>query len=154
MLQYKELEPIDAPDHFATVVYNNFLNLRKVANLKHTPEEIKRLLRSRRLFGFLVYDNNVLVAYLMGEKMDLNDGRLVCYVSYLYVAKKYRKKGIGEQLVKLAIGKTKEYGISFLLLKCDTTNEQICQFYKKRGFVPDPILASGDRYDALTYYVQ
>jgi len=154
-IYYRDLLPMrENTTHFTDVIYNNFLNLRRNKDLKHTKTEISRLLVSQKMYGFLIYNNAILIGYLVGEMLNLNDGRLVYYINYLYVAKKYRKKGLGEQLVKLALRKSENIGLSFVVLTCDTYNQHVCEFYKKRGFILDPILSKGAQYDVFTYYLQ
>lgn len=153
-LYYKELFPMTGTTkYFIDVIYNNFLNLDKQEGLKHTKDEIKRLLTSQSMVGFLVHDKDILVGYIVGEQINLNDGRLVFYITYIYTAKKYRNKGLGEKLVKYILQKVKKIGLSFVVLKCDGTNEKVCKFYSKRGFVPDPVLSSNGKHKVLVYYL-
>lgn len=153
-LYYRDLKPIkENTIHFTDVLYNNFLNLRQNKDLKHTKTEISRLLVSPKMYGFLVYSNTTLVGYLVGEMINLNDGRLVYYINYLYIAIRFRKHGLGEQLVKLALKKSKDIGLSFVVLTCDTNNKYVCDFYSKRGFVPDPILSKASRHSVFTFYL-
>jgi ribosomal protein S18 acetylase RimI-like enzyme len=151
---YKELYTMSGTTkHFIDVIYNNFLNLASDKSSKHTKEEIKRLLTSQNMFGFLLYNGKILVGYIIGEKINLSDGRLVNYITYLYVAKNYRTCGLGEQLVTLSITKTRNIGLSFIILKCDKFNNSICKFYSKRGFIPDPVLGNTGKHQILTYYL-
>ena len=144
-------EDIDA---FVDVIYKNFINLAKYEELKHTEKEIKRLLKSANFLGLFVYNKKThLVAYMLGEIMKLNDGRIVYYMSYFYVAKPYRVKGIGSQMMNMIIEKCKSRRISYIMLMCDTEDTAVHDFYLMRRFMPDPILRRYDRYDVLTLYI-
>ena len=82
---------------FINLIYQQFSYLTD-PKLNHNLGEISRLINNNRDFlGILVYHDNILIAYLVGEfkKLDDNqDGRLVYYITYMYVAPKYRNKKI------------------------------------------------------------
>lgn len=144
----------DDIDTFVKVVYKNFINLAKYEELKHTEKEIGRLLKSSNFLGLFVYNKKThLVAYMLGEIMKLNDGRVVYYISYFYVAKPYRSKGIGSQMMNMIIEKCKSRKISYIMLTCDTEDTTVYDFYLMRRFMPDPILRKYDRYDIFTLYI-
>ena len=136
------------------IIYNNFLYLKDIEYLKHTLDEISKLLNSEDFMGFFIYNsNNILIGYLIGEIMQLSDGRLICFISYFYVASKHRKKGLGKNLINKCIEKCKTLGLSFISLNANKTNTYIMNYYSKIGFVNDLILEIDDPYTILTLYI-
>lgn len=53
------------------------------------------------------------------------------FIHHLYVDKKYHGKGIGTQLLKATIDKTKLP----ITLKCLKNNKKAVDFYRKKGFI-------------------
>ena len=94
-----------------------------------------------------------MIAYLIGEFKTLNDGRYVYYISYLYVAKPYRSRKIGAQLMKLIISKCNNIGVKHIILTCDTHDRKVLTFYKNIGFIPDPVLKNLSRHEVYTLYM-
>jgi GNAT superfamily N-acetyltransferase len=153
-LFYREFNKINDCDAFVDVVYNNFIYLTKFPELMHTREEIKRILKSDETFGCIIYDeNNNIVGYLIGEFKNLNDNRYVYYISYFYILQKYRSKGIGKIIMKVVINKCTKRGIKFVMLTCDLYDGKIVEFYKKMGFVDDPVLNSKGRHRVMTLFL-
>jgi ribosomal protein S18 acetylase RimI-like enzyme len=148
---YKEISSLSNVDAFVNIIFLNFPELIQIEKLKHTKEQIKKLLTSNKMNGFLVYNKKgVLIAYIIGELINLNDRRTTFYISYLYVANKYRKKGIAKKLMSLIVSKCRKIGIRNITLTVDTDNKSIYDFYLKWGFMPDQILRTYDKYDVLT----
>ena len=52
----------------------------------------------------------------------------------LYIENEYKRKGVGTQLMKLAIEKSREYHCRALVLETQSSNYPAIQFYKKCGF--------------------
>lgn len=90
---------------------------------------------------------------MIGEFKNLNDGRLVYYITYLFVAPKFRNKRIASQLLRYLINKCKSWGIKHITLTCDTYNIKLCSFYKKIGFIPDLIMRNMKRHEIFTLYL-
>ena len=123
-------------------------------NLGHNIDEIRRLLNDRNMISYVAYDKQgKIIAYLIGEMKHLNDGRIVYYISYLYVIPQYRNRKIGSQLIHLMIQKCKQRGTKFIMLTCDTSNKMLIAFYMKRGFIRDPILKNGKQHEVFCLYV-
>ena len=139
---------------FGTTIFNNFVHLSDVPELQHSRSEIIRLLSSANMLSYVLYNNsNMMLGYLVGEKKHLNDGRIVFYVSYMYIGKKYRSKKLGSYLMNLIIDKCRETGIKFITLTCDTKNKKVMSFYEKMKFVQDPLLRNFKRHDIFTLYL-
>lgn len=131
------------------VIYNNFVYLTDFPELKHTKEDINEIFDSEGHLSYLVYFNNKLIGYLVGDFRLLPDNRYAYYISYLYVSKDHRKKKIGSHLMKNIITKCKKDGVKFITLTCDTNDKGVINFYRKIGFAKDPIL--GDRKRHMVY---
>jgi ribosomal protein S18 acetylase RimI-like enzyme len=149
----KEIRRINNPGPLSEIIYKNFLELSDTPSLQHSREEIQRLLTNPEFIGFFVYDGQKVVAYLTGEKKHLNDGRIVYYITYIFVGGKYRNHKIGSRLMEILIGKCEQWGISFIMLTCDITDNKVINFYKKLGFTPDPILKNGTQHEVYSLYV-
>lgn len=135
---------------FARTIYNNFLSLADYPVLKHTMDEIRRLLMSDDLILYLAIRDKKIIGYLVGEFMTLNDGRNVLYISYLYVASKFRKHNVGSNLLKMAMNKSIKSKLNGILLISDTEDKQAANFYAKHYFSYDNILRRYERYDVLS----
>lgn len=150
----KEIRKIrNGVDNIAKSIYNNFASLSHSEQLGHNIKEIKQMLTSDNFIGFFVYDESKIVSYLVGEIKNLNDGRIVYYITYIYVGKQYRHKKIGSQLMKMLIYKCRNWGIGFITLTCDIKNNKVMNFYKNLGFKQDPILKNMGRHEVFTLYL-
>jgi len=138
---------------FADAIHKHFIYLAERPELQHNIYELRRLLTGKDTISFVVYDGDKIVAYLVGEIKDLNDGRVAYYVSYLYVCEKYRSKKIGTKLMKTVIDKAKASDIRYVILTCDTEDKKVHEFYQKLGFMPDHILRNYGRHEVMTLYL-
>jgi ribosomal protein S18 acetylase RimI-like enzyme len=146
------VKKIKQPHILANVIYQNFIYLEKEPQLMHTKDEIIKLLSSNDLMCYLVYHNNKLIGYLVGEFKNVSD-RFVFYVSYVYVMDSYRGHKIGTHLMDILIDYCKNNGIKFIVLTCDTFDKKIIDFYtKKYKFVKDPVLSTGDRHEVFCLF--
>lgn len=131
------------------VVYKNFEELTEYPELKHNPRELMRLLTSETAKVLLIIINGKIAAYLVGEAIDLVDGRKVFYVSYIYTATKFRKQGFASRLMEYVENLAKEFNYDGVLLTCDTENDTVHNFYLSRGYFPDLILRNYKKHDVL-----
>jgi ribosomal protein S18 acetylase RimI-like enzyme len=93
--------------------------------------------------------NGAIAAYLIGEIIKLNDGRIVLYINYLYTSKYFRNRGLASKLIDVAEQIVKAEKLDGLMLTCDTENNIIYNFYLKKGFMTDLILRRYEKYDVL-----
>jgi len=135
---------------FANVIYNNFIHLSNDPQLQHNTTELRRLLNSSNMVAYVVYQQNTIIAYLVGETKHLNDGRDAFYISYLYIGQKYRGKKLGSKLMKMLINKCNSDGTLYILLTCDIKDKKVYEFYEKIGFMPDAILRNYGRHEVLS----
>ena len=150
-MKCKEVKRISNPDILANVVYNNFMYLINFPELQHTKQDIIKTLMLSGNMCYLVYDNkNKLIAYLIGDFRTLSDSRNVYYISYVYVVESYRGKKIGSQLMNILMRKCKLNGTNVIILTCDTHDKRLVNFYKRYGFVVDPVLGAGKRHEVFS----
>jgi ribosomal protein S18 acetylase RimI-like enzyme len=154
-LKCVETKKIQNPELFANIIYNNFLYLTEFPHLSHNKKTIIDTLRLPNNLCFLVYNDDKLIGYLVGDFKTLNDQRYVYYISYLYVLESYRSNGLGGQLMNLLINRCKSLGVSFIVLTCDNHDPKVIKFYKKHGFVLDPILGlkASKRHQVMCLYL-
>lgn len=69
---------------------------------------------------------------LVGLCSTLADGKMTVYVNYLLVLPEYQGKGLGRQLLRLTLGRYRQYR-RFLLL----SDKKAVGFYEKFGFSLD-----------------
>ena len=144
---------IKNPQLLSSIAFNNFKYLCKFPELAHAEENIYQTLTSSGNLCYLLYDNDLLIAYLIGDFRTLADNRYVYYISYFYIAEKYRNKKIGGKILSMLINKCRSEGLKFIVLTCDTLDDKNVYFYKKYGFVPDPLLGSNKRHNVYCLYL-
>ena len=147
----REVNKIKDVIPLAHMIYKNFEYLAADPTLGHNMQEITRMLTSADFKGIMVYDaNNHLVAYIVGEFKDLPDGRSTYYISYLYVSPTMRGRKIASRLMNMVEQKCQsDWDVRNVTLTCDTT-KPIFDFYKKRGYIFDPIMRTFRNNDVLT----
>jgi ribosomal protein S18 acetylase RimI-like enzyme len=136
---------IKNPEILSSIAFKNFIYLSQFPELMHSEKNIYKALQEEGNLCYLVYDKNVLIAYLIGDFRTLADNRYVYYISYFYVAEKYRGKKLGSKIMDMIINKCQNLGVKFIVLTCDTQDTKIINFYRKYGFVKDPILGTGEK---------
>ena len=134
--------PIKEIPDFIDIIFENFKDLKYIDDAHHTHRYIKRLLERAEKYCLISLDDDMTTinGYIVGEKQLLIDGRMVFYITYLYVSPTDRNRGIGKCLIKRIISKCNiSFGIKFIMLMCNKKNE-LNNFYSKLGFVEDPII--------------
>jgi GNAT superfamily N-acetyltransferase len=136
-------------EKFVEMLYLNFAELADYPELKHNRQELMRLVTSDQSKIVLIIVNKKIAAYLVGETMDLNDGRRVFYISYIFTAKMFRKQGFASKLMNYIEEYSKKFEYDGLLLTCDTEDDDVYNFYQIRGFMPDLVLRQYKKHDIL-----
>jgi len=152
MSLYNVPTPVSHQDsaNLVDVIFTNFEYLSNNTELKHNKTELYRLVTSPSAkIYFILDDTKRVMAYLVGEIMTLNDGRLVFYVSYLYTASMYRNKGVASMLMAYVDVYAKKMLYDGVMLTTDTSNVSLMHFYESRGFVRDVLLRRYARYDVM-----
>lgn len=90
------------------------------------PEETER-------YGFVATEGKTFVGCSSGLAQNTSMGyQKYFYLSDLFVEKKYRKQGYGEQLLKKLEEKVRSLGIKFIWTW--TADYEAASFYKKQGY--------------------
>lgn len=118
-------------------IYKNFLELSTDSRLNHNKAEIQKILESKGVVLFLILHENKIIAYLVGEIMDLDDSRHVLFISYIYVVKFMRNKKLGNKLMSMAISYGIEQRCDGIMLIYNTSDRILERFYDKFGFMLD-----------------
>jgi len=139
--------------NFTNTVYKNFIHLAKYPRLNHNKKEIKKLLTTDDGIYYFIYDKKgMILGYLLGEFKNVY-GRYMYYITYLYTAQNYRNRKIASQLLNRVIKKCHHKGVNFVTLTCDTKDDKVLNFYKRRGFMFDPTVRTFEKYDVLTLFL-
>ena len=118
-------------------IYKNFLELSKDSRLNHNKVNIQKILDSKGVVLFIILQDNKIIAYLLGEIMDLDDSRHILYISYIYVVKFMRNKKLGCKLMSLAISYGIEQRCDGIMLIYNTSDRKLERYYDKYGFMLD-----------------
>ena len=96
-----------------------------------------------RINYICLYENNCvgfLSGYLYNSKKDecvINKNDLVFYLETLFVKEEFRKKGIGQKLMQVALNEMKQENIKVVKLDARTYEEnkpRLKRFYENNGF--------------------
>lgn len=139
------IDPIKEIPDIIDIIFNNFSHLKYIDEAQHNHKNIKNLLSNKinENYCYISLDDDLTTinGYLLGEKKILMDGRMVFYITYIYVSPDDRNMGIGTNLINKVILKCKKsFGIKFVMLVCDKNNNNANNFYAKLGFVMDPVI--------------
>jgi ribosomal protein S18 acetylase RimI-like enzyme len=134
---------------FGQTIFNNFRELVQYPKLKHNMKEIMRVIKSpRSIIMFKMYKGKI-IGYVLGEIMNLNDGRNVFYITYIFTSPHFRGKGIASELMKTVSNIVEQQSLDGILLTCDSEDTEVYSFYEKRGFMPDLNLRTYDKFEVL-----
>lgn len=135
------------------IIYNNFIDLTNANYISHNKNEIFELLTNDQLNGYLLFDDNNLIGYLIGTTKILPDSRYVYFLNYIFIANKYKNKKLGSLLINNLIQYCEFLGIKIITLICDFNNSKVMNFYKKFGFVKDTSLNNNKQHNVLSLYI-
>jgi GNAT superfamily N-acetyltransferase len=138
---------------FSNIIYNNFIELKNINYLIHNKKDIINLLLNKNFNGFLLFDNSKIIGYLIGKFTILSDGRYVYFLDYIYIAKNFRNKKLGELLINKLISYCLENGVNIITLICDYSDEKVIKFYNKFGFIKDTFLNNHKKHNILSLYI-
>ena len=137
----------------AHTIYNNFPELIYEPSLKHNMDEITRLLKSKNMVGYIVFNDNKVISYLFGEYMKLQDSRIVYYINYIFTSVCSRKRGLASRLLNMITKNSASMNASHIVLTCNTEDDYIQDYYLKKGFMPDLIMRRYAKYDVLSLQI-
>ena len=98
-----------------------------------SEEDVKRILSQDNMFYFFHKEDDKLVGMVAMHIYEVFS-RKVALIEEVVVLKEYRKRGIGEKLVKEAIDVAKEKGVTCVELFVKIANDSARQLYTKMGF--------------------
>lgn len=137
-------------NNFIETVFVNFYHLYDFPILMHNKNEISRLLSSNKFRGFVAFNSNIIIGYLLGELVTIN-GEEYLFVNYLYVAPTMRSKNIGTSLIIYAKNFCKTRNCRGIKLMVDTENEKNIKFYQKNNFSVLPDEVKQQRHELFTF---
>lgn len=135
-LEYSDLKNQNK-DLLVKIIYNNFLYLEPEPKLNHNPDAIQEILNNKDVVLFLFMQKGKIGSYLLGQIMNLEDGRKVLYISYIFVSKSLRTQGVGSKLMKVAEQYAYQKYCDGVMLIYDTRRKELRRFYDKHGFMLD-----------------
>lgn len=94
-----------------------------------SADSIKNLLKDDKSAVFVALKENKVTGYC-GVNTVLDEG----YITNIAVLEEYRRKGIGEALVKAFCGYAEKTGLAFLTLEVRKSNLPAIKLYEKNGF--------------------
>lgn len=152
-MKLQRIEQVKNIDRLAKIIYINFMDLQNQPDINFTIEDITSTLSSSNFLGWLlINDSGTILGYMIGEIKELNDGRFVYFLSYFYIIKKYRGKGLGFKLMMNMIDYIKSINMKFIMLISSIYTDAF-RLYSKLGFVPDPVIKlNNSSYTVLTFY--
>jgi len=139
-MKFQQFRKLYNINKLAKIIFLNFIKLMNQPNIEFSIDSIERLLVSNNLVGWFLLDNNDKnIGYIVGEIQRLKDGRLVYFISYFYISKNYRGKGLGKIMLLKCLKFIKDNNIPFTMLitERDTVGYNL---YKKIGFQNDPLI--------------
>jgi len=136
-------------DLLVDTIYDNFKNLGDIEKLNHNKKEIERILKSNNSFVLFIMKNKKIIAYLIAEKILLADGREVLYIYYLFTSQKFRNMGLASTLLDTSKQFSNKNNCTGIMLTCDTDNTKVHNFYLKKGFMPDMLMRTYNKYDVF-----
>lgn len=136
---------------FIDLIYNNFIELSEEEKLMHTKVDIEKNLRADNSIILIVLDKKVnkIAGFLTANIMELDDRRLVYYISYVYTAENYRNNGIASRLLDISEQIAHNKKCNGIMLIFDTTNKQLYHFYEGKGYMQDINLRRYEHHDVF-----
>lgn len=137
LLQYDDLLnlPLEKKQRLRSIIYRNFEHLCSWKRLNHSNNEIDRLLTSPNTTLFLYILNNSIIGYVLTETININD-KNVLFINYIYVIAKYRRNGIGNDLMNSVINHAASKKLKRIVLVTDI-NTNAYKWYRRLGFKHD-----------------
>ncbi len=111
-------------------------NLSSTYNVSEKQkEEIQKRIKSRKEIFLVAEEDDKIIGLIDGYIIDnSNHIEKVGYLDHLCVNKKYRKLGIGENLIKEFSNKMKNKNVTYLKLNAFEKNLPAIALYEKLGF--------------------
>ena len=152
-MKLQKITKIDYPDRLSKIIFLNFIHLQNQPDINFSIDDIKATTSSPNQLGwFLIDSSNKIIGYMIGETKELPDGRYIYYLSYFYLVKKYRSKGLGLRMMLNCISYIASINIKFIVLISEVKSKAF-KLYKQLGFGDDPVLKlNNSNFTVLLYY--
>lgn len=152
-MKIQRFNQINNINRLAKIIFFNFIELENQEDIVFNINDITSTLSSPGLLGwFLLDDSNKIIGYIVGELKQLTDGRYVYFISYFYLIKKYRSKGLGYKMILMCIEYIKSINISYIML-LSSIHTKAYELYNKLGFGFDPLIKiNNPDFAVLTLY--
>ena len=152
-MKIQRFDQITNVSRLSKIIFFNFIELQNETDIVFNINDITSTLSSSSLLGwFLLDDDGKIIGYIVGELKDLTDGRYVYYISYFYLIKQYRSKGLGNKMITMCIEYIKSINVSYIML-ISNINTNAFKLYQKLGFGYDPIIKiNNPNFVVLLYY--
>lgn len=134
---------------FVNLIYNNFIELTEEEKLMHTKQDIEENLRKDNSIIIIIMNDKKIIAFLTANIMELDDRRLVFYISYVYTAENYRNKGLASKLLDMSEELAQKNKCNGIMLIFDTYKKNLLHFYEGRGYMQDINLRRYERHDVF-----
>ncbi|PKF74164.1 GNAT family N-acetyltransferase [Chryseobacterium sp. PMSZPI] len=92
-------------------------------------EELNTIIETEHSFGAFI--NNELIGWIICEHRTWNNS---FYIENILIDEKYRRLGIGIQLIKSSIKEARNLNCRVIELETQNTNYPAIQFYRRMGF--------------------
>jgi ribosomal protein S18 acetylase RimI-like enzyme len=151
-LKYSDIQTQDI-NLLTDMIYRQFEDLSNQPKLKHTPRDIHNTLLNENVLLVLLMEKEKMIGYLLSYIEHLEDGRRILFISYVYIAKQYRRRGYGDRLMSYVEDYADKNKCDGVMLIYDTENTKLNHFYEKRGYMPDLQLRRYDQHEIVYKYV-
>ena len=135
------------------MIYKQFIELAEEPMLKHSQRDILDTLTNKNVVLVLLLDNNKMIGYVLSYIEHLEDGRRILFISYIYIAPKYRNRGYGDRLMTHVEKYASKHDCDGVMLIYDTDDQKLVHFYEKRGYMQDLQLRRYHRHDVFYKYI-
>jgi ribosomal protein S18 acetylase RimI-like enzyme len=134
------------------MIYRHFDDLVNYPILKHTHRDIQYILLNENVLLLILLEKDKMIGYLLAYKEHLEDGRRILFVSYIFIANQYRRRGYGDRIMTYAEKYAKNNRCDGVMLIYNIENIKLVNFYEKRGYMPDLQLRRYDKHEVVYKY--
>jgi ribosomal protein S18 acetylase RimI-like enzyme len=136
-----EIRPFQSSDE--TVVVQLWKDCNLVVPWNDSLRDIRRKLRVQPALFLIGFISGELAATVMAG-YEGHRG----WLNYLAVAPRFRRQGLGRNMVAEAEARLREMGCPKINIQIRTSNTEVIEFYRRIGFKPDDVVSMGKRLEA------
>jgi len=153
-MKIERVERFKNEENMSKIIYINFIELEGEERIGHGIEEIRELIKDRGNVSFFLTDRgDRVIGYMIGKREEMKDGRLVYYLSYIYIMERYRNMGIGGRMIEYLIEYIGGMNIKYIITtsKKGSIGERL---YKRKGFIRDRMMeVKNEKFEVLVRYI-